>query len=153
MTALAADKPRTFASTPLEHRERLPVIAGAKVYAGSVCMWDDAGSPTLGIEAHAGAVTKVFAGFATELVDNTGGALGDKLAEVVRTGIVELTTNDTIAAADVNDPIYATADDDTFTQTSTNNTPIGKITRVVIAGAAGVNRIEVKFEAAGFTSI
>lgn len=151
MTALAADKPRTYGSCSFEHTERLPLIAGAKVYAGSTLMWDDAGSPTLGVEAHAAAgASKLFAGFSKEPADNTNGALGDKIIDVVRAGIIVLVISATIAASDLGASVYAATDDDTFNLTSTNNTLIGKITRVVTAGASGSNSVEVEFNAKGF---
>lgn len=147
MTALSASSPRTFVGD--KTIERLPADVGNKIWAGATLFWDESNG---GVDRYGG-TAGAFAGFAQETVDNTAGALGDILLDVVRKGTVVLVLSATVALTNVGDTVYAAADDDTFNLTSTSNMAIGKITRVVTAGLTGANEVEVAFEASGFTSV
>lgn len=148
---LAADEQRFYEGGNLDHDERLD-MEPAKVFVGSALEWDTGGAN--GVQPFASGGNK-FAGFAKEQVNNLstapgGGTKGNKQVTVARQGIVHLNIESTIATTSVGAKIYATVDDNSFTLSSTSNTEIGEIVRVITTGTTGANLVAVKFYAAGF---
>lgn len=140
MATLAVDKPRVFALTG-EHPNynEIPAIASDIIYAGAAVgesSTSGTGRPLVGADA--------FMGFAVERCDNSAGAAADKRIKVVKSGDVELVVSGVDNINDEGSTVFA-SDDDTFTLTSTTtNSNIGKVVRVISTSA---NKALVHFEA------
>lgn len=119
MTTLAKDAPRSF---ELGEIGEIPVIAADIIYEGAAV--GDNGSGY----ARPLAAADPFLGFAESTVDNSAGAAGDKRVRVRERGKVVLAVVGASGVGDVGEVVYA-SDDDTFTLTSSGNTPIGKVAR------------------------
>jgi len=138
MTTLAANKPRGY---ELGEFNEIPVIAADIIYEGAAVGDNGSGlaRPLVALDP--------FMGFAQRKADNSGGAASAIKVQVRTKGLIELTVVGASSAADVGEAVYA-SDDDTFTLTSTNNTPVGKVHRHV-SGTTCV----VYFEAVSARSI
>jgi hypothetical protein len=111
MATLAANKPRSFELGHDEMANGLPIIADDIVYEGAaVGELNDSGTfrPL--------ASGDKFGGFATDKVDNSGGAASALNIPVKETGFVVLSVTGVSSAADKGKLVYAT-DDDTYTLT------------------------------------
>ena len=143
MATLAADKPRVFAATGAHpDYNEVPVIASDIIYAGAAVGESAAtgtGRPLVALDN--------FMGFCIEQCDNSAGAAAALLCKVYASGYAELTVTGVDNINDEGATVYA-SDDDTFTLTSTSNTQIGKIKRV-ISGTTCV----VAFEATSARSV
>ena len=146
MATLSTDKPRVFKNTGAHpDYNELPIIADDIVYAGAAV-----GESTTSGTYRPLSGGDTFAGFAVEKCDNAGGAASAKRIKLLSTGTVLLTVTGVDNANDVDAAVYA-SDDDTFTLTSTTtNTQIGKVRRVVSTSA---NTAEVFFQAVSSRSI
>ncbi|HWH75556.1 MAG TPA: hypothetical protein VNV16_14960 [Methylibium sp.] len=138
MTTLAANKPRGY---ELGEFNELPMIAADIIYEGAAVGDNGSGlaRPLVALDP--------FMGFAQRKADNSAGAASALKVQVRTKGLIELSVTGAASAADVGEAVYA-SDDDTFTLTSTNNTPIGKVHRWV-SGTTCV----VYFEAVSARSI
>lgn len=117
MATLTAPQPRVYRSTGLHEP---PVIANDIIYGGAA-VGDNASG-----YARPLAAGDPFLGFQEQTVDNPGGAAGDKRARVFPEGYVEVPVTGVTGLGNVGATVYA-SDDNTFTLTSTSNSPIGKI--------------------------
>lgn len=138
MTTLAKNTLRDY---ELGDENDLPVIAADIIYAGAAVGENGSGyfRPLVAGDP--------FAGFAERKADNSAGAAGDINVRVRQRGKTVLDVVGVTAVTDEGSTVYA-SDDDTFTLTSTSNSPIGKIVRW-ISGTKCV----VAFEAASLRSI
>lgn len=138
MTTLATNKPRAY---ELGEFNELPMIAADIIYEGAAVGDNGSGlaRPLVALDP--------FMGFAQRKADNSAGAASAVKVLVRPKGLIELTVAGASSAADQGEAVYA-SDDDTFTLTSTNNTPIGKVHRW-ISGTTCV----VYFEAVSARSI
>lgn len=146
MATLAKDKPRTMELTGAHpDYNEVPIIADDIVYAGAAVgesTTTGTGRPLAGGDA--------FMGFCHERCDNAGGAAAAKRIKVYATGYAELVVTGVDNINDEGAAVYA-SDDDTFTLTSTTtNTQIGKVVRVI---NTATNKALVYFEAASRRSI
>jgi len=118
------------ANAVLKHRHgdriSIPVAAAIRHYEGTCVFITSAG--------HSSNVTATgankFAGICAVECDNSAGAAGDKRVEVIRRGLIRVTTSGLTQASLFGVTLYA-SDDNTFTLTSTNNVAIGKIVEVI----------------------
>jgi hypothetical protein len=124
MATLAADKVRPFELTGTPDLNDIPVIAADIIYEGAAV--GDNGSGL----ARPLVAQDPFMGFAERQCDNSAGAASAKNVRVRSRGFVSLPVTGAASAADQGEAVYA-SDDDTFTLTSTSNTPIGKVHRWV----------------------
>jgi hypothetical protein len=138
MATLATNSPRAY---ELGEFNELPMIAADIIYEGAAV--GDNGSGL----ARPLVAQDPFMGFAQRKADNSAGAASAVKVQVRTRGLIELTVVGAASAADVGETVYA-SDDDTFTLTSTSNTPIGKVHRWV-SGTTCV----VAFEAVSARSI
>jgi hypothetical protein len=138
MATLATNKPRGY---ELGEFNELPVIAADIIYEGAAVGDNGSGlaRPLVALDP--------FMGFAQRKADNSAGAASAIRVQLRTRGLIELPVTGAASAADVGEAVYA-SDDDTFTLTSTNNTPIGKVHRWV-SGTTCV----VYFEAVSARSI
>lgn len=126
MAQLTAANPRVWESTDGHPSENaIPAVAAVAIYAGSAV--GESGATGTGRQLVA---LDNFMGFANETCDNTAGAAGAKLIKVLDKCIVKLTVVGVTGVGDYDAPVYA-SDGNTFTLTSTSNTQIGKIKRVI----------------------
>jgi hypothetical protein len=145
MATLAADKPRTYVLTGAHpDYNEVPSIASDITYLGAA----------VGESASLGhfrplAAGDTFAGFCQEQCDNSAGAATAKLIKVLASGEVWLTVTNVDNVDDVGDAVYA-SDDDTFTNATTGNSPIGKVIRY---DSTRTHKALVYFEAAMRRSI
>ena len=102
-----------------------PMTATSKIYQGTAV-----GQAAAGTAARALVATDKFHGFAIDTYDNSAGAAGDVDVVVKTFGYVELTVVGLAATTPVGTSVYA-SDDSTFTLTSTSNSLIGKVHRVL----------------------
>lgn len=96
-----------------------PVAAATKIYAGALVCLNAAGNAVPG----ATSTTLIAVGRADEQVDNTGGAIGDKVV-AVRKGVFRFNNSaagDAITKAEIGDSAYI-VDDATVAKTSGTNT-------------------------------
>lgn len=130
MTALAADRQTPYREgVELEYK----VAANAKIYAGSLVCLNATGY------AVPGADTANFRllGVASENVDNTGGANGDKTVRVRRKGVYRFAAAG-MAVTNIGAAVMVT-DDQTVALTSTNSVAAGKIAEFISATEVGVD--------------
>lgn len=123
MATLATDKYRVMELTGMhpEYNE-IPVIAADIIYGGAA-VGDNASGlarPLVALDP--------FLGFCDERADNSAGAASAILVKVKEQGFAKLAVVGATGTADVGEPVYA-IDDDSFTLTALNNTPIGKVKR------------------------
>ncbi len=133
MTTLATDKPRAYQQGDIEE---YPVVASDIIYEGAAVGENGSGYARPLVAADK------FLGFATEKVDNSAGAAGDKRVRVLARGRAQLPVTGAVLASNDRALVYA-SDDDTFTQTAAGNSLIGSVSRFVSTGVA-----VVEFEAA-----
>lgn len=119
MTTLAVDKARAY---ELGDIQELPMIASDIIYEGAAV--GDNGSGL----ARPLVAQDPFLGFAESRADNSGGGASGKTVRVRTKGYVVLSVANVASADDVGTTVYA-SDDDTFTNSSTSTTPIGKVAR------------------------
>lgn len=127
MTALSADKPRTY---ELGDQNDLPVASGGIIYEGAA-VGDNTSAYARGLVGG-----DRFRGFAIQKADNSAGANGAKNVRVKVRGRIALT----VAAATTGDqgkPVYA-LDEDTFHYTAGTASMIGRVVRVPSGGQAVV---------------
>lgn len=96
-----------------------PVAAATKIYAGALVCLNAAGNAVPG----ATSTTLIAVGRADEQVDNTGGAIGDKVV-AVRKGVFRFnnsTAGDAITKAEIGDSAYI-VDDARVAKTNGTNT-------------------------------
>jgi len=130
MTALTADRQTPYREgVELEYK----VAASAKIFAGSLVCVNASGYAVPGADA----ANFKFVGVASEYVDNTGGANGDKTVRVRRKGVYRLGASG-LAVTDIGAAVNV-ADDQTVAKTTTNNVACGKIAEFVSATEAGVD--------------
>lgn len=129
--SLSANTPR---AAELGILNDLPVAAGVHIYEGAAVSVNASGF------AKPLAAGEDFVGFADCEADNTSGSAGAIFVSVRHKGKVVLAVTGA-AAANVNDAVYASADD-TFTLTATSNSLIGYLRRYDSAGC--VVELQVK---------
>ena len=117
-------------------------------YAGSLVVED--GSAATGVKKATG--TSGFKG-----ISLGEAAVGD-VVDVLELGYIRTSINSSVSAGDEGTTVYAdvanTSDNPTdITKTSTSNLPVGKISSVEVAGAAGVNRVVIRIAGDGHRSI
>lgn len=140
MATLAKDKPRKYENGHghPDYNE-VPIIASDTVYLGSAVgesSTSGTGRPLAGADA--------FKGFCIEKCENESGAASAKNIKVYASGKVVLAVTGVDNVNDEGATVYA-SDDDTFTLTSTTtNTAIGKVERVISTSS---NLALVYFEA------
>lgn len=116
MTALSADRPTTISGGGL--KEDYPVEESTVIYKGSLVCINAAGYAISGVDA----ANAKFIGVATEYVDNSAGADGDKRVTVQIDGIAEFVNSD-LVLTDVNETCCV-MDDQTVEQYETNTNKI-----------------------------
>ena len=124
MANLTTPSPRQFAVNPdfMDYP-----IGTSKIYEGSAV--SDAGSPSAGTNvANTLVAGENFLGFADQTVDNTSGASGVTIS-VATKGYVQLVVTG-VTSASLGATVYA-SDGNTFTLTSTSNSKIGKVAKIV----------------------
>lgn len=145
MANLTADKIRVYLADVPTVDVTLPLKASTTVYAGGYCEFTSGAVDVL-------AAGGTFAGIALET--KTGGAADG--AETVRVrvmGALEVGIADTITiSTDFGNSSYSieATDSDTLrleTGTAITGTTVGKIMRVITAGASGTNKCVVAFKA------
>lgn len=120
--ALTANKPYRMAAVAPDAITRMPLIAAARVFQGSL----------LGLSANrarALVAGDTFLGVCRSDADNTGGAAGAIDVDVVQRGQIVGATVTGAAATSLNAVVYA-SDDGTLTLTASTNTKIGFVCRV-----------------------
>ncbi len=122
---LAANQLRAY---EVGDRNDVDVIAADIIYQGAAVGDNGAGFARPLVAGDA------FLGFAEEKVDNSAGAAGAKKVHLRTRGRIQLPIAG-LAQTDLSSTVYA-SDDNTFTLTSTSNSPIGKVIRFVSAGVA-----------------
>jgi len=120
----------------------IPIAADTKLYGGiMICTDADgnavAGSDTAGLR---------FAGVSKEMVDNTGGAAGDKMI-VVEQPIIAPMDAAAITQADVGKPVFI-SDDHTVALSTTNSICCGIIREVELATKVWVDTFYLNIAAA-----
>lgn len=128
MTTLAANKLRDY---QMGDKEEYPVIAADIIYQGAAVGENGSGYARPLVAADP------FLGFAEAKADNSGGAAGAITVNVKKRGNVILPISGLAITANDHPIVYA-SDDDTFTLTSSGNTPIGRVSRWVSTGVAVV---------------
>lgn len=130
MTALSSDR-----QTPYREGGELDfaVAANAKIYAGSLVMLNAAGYAVPGADT-AGCK---FVGVASENIDNTGGANGDKRIRARRKGVYRFAASG-MAITDIGASVNI-SDDQTVTKTGTNTIACGKVMEFISATEVGVD--------------
>lgn len=123
MAALTKATQRRFETGHDEYLNELPVLAAAKLYEGSL-----AGLSGVGVRALVAG--DPFVGFCWEDADNSAGATGDIRAKLKGKAVLTVNVTGVTAGSDVGATVYASSDND-FTLTSTSNSAVGKILRVV----------------------
>ena len=137
MATLASDSPREYA---IGDFNELPVVSSDIIFEGAAV----GGS---GGNARPLVAADPFQGFADRKADNSAGAAGDINVRVRQKGFTQLSVAGVTGVSDEGSAVYA-SDDNTFTLTSTANSPIGKVARF-ISGTT----VLVYFEAAALRSI
>lgn len=126
MATLTKDKPRTyeqFAGHP-DYNE-VPIIAADTVFAGAAV--GESSTSGTGRPLQAG---DTFKGFCVEKCENESGAAAAKNIKVLASGKVVLNVTGVDNLNDEGATVYA-SDDDTFTLSSSGNSAIGKVERVI----------------------
>jgi predicted RecA/RadA family phage recombinase len=126
MAQLTHANPRPF-TQPVDNQQDYPMTASV-IYEGSAV--SDAGSPgSASGNAEQLVAGENFLGFAHETVNNSAGSAGSTTINVVTSGIAQLSvTGVTNASTGVD--VYA-SDGNTFTTTSTSNSLIGRVVKVI----------------------
>ena len=126
MANLSAPSPRQYQVLPDAYFDY--PMTNAKIYEGSAL--SDAGSPGAGTNvAHNLVAGENFLGFADETVDNSGGSSGGVAITVVSKGVVQVAVTG-VTSASLGATVYM-SDGNTFTTTSTSNSKIGKVSKIV----------------------
>lgn len=148
--ALTRATPRTFGQSPALEIETDEVLdATSNVYAGAYLVKDTTDG---GVIAHpGGTLTSGFAGIAIDGNVINGTRVANAQIKMATRGSILETVVGTVSQASKDATVYVD-DDDTLTLTSTDNTPMGKITKVVATGAVNTNKVWIAFEADGHTS-
>lgn len=125
--AVTAEQQIRHGSSSVLKRARQKVLASTTIYKGALCFLVAAS----GYLTHAIATgANRFAGVATDTVDNSGGASGDKETETIVGGTVTLiNASHSLTLADKGKDLYA-SDNYTVTVTSTNNVLIGRLSDI-----------------------
>jgi predicted RecA/RadA family phage recombinase len=146
MSALTSAAPRRFEVK--KAFQDYNVKAAVKIYDGSAL--SDASSTAPGVAGtnvvRSYTSPENFIGFAIATVDNSSGADGALTVTVATDGVVELVVTGATAAS-TGALVYAT-DGNTFTTTSTANTAIGTIAKIVSG-----TTVLVKFQGVGYRSV
>lgn len=123
MTALAADKSRSYTMCPPHAKSTFPVVSAGTIYQGSAV----GESASLGT-ARALVAGDTFIGFNLfDRVENPSS--GTKLVEVQMQGVLKgVSVTGGSGNANIGEAVYM-ADDNTFTTTVGSNTKIGSIVR------------------------
>jgi hypothetical protein len=144
MANLTAEKIRVYLADHPTVDVTLPLKAGVTVYAGGYCELSGGCVDVL-------ATTGTFAGIALETKTGPSGTDGQETCRVRIMGALEVGIADTIAITSVASANSIEAEDsDTLrleTGTSITGTTVGKLMRVVTAGASGSNKAVVAFKA------
>ena len=128
MAALAKDTARTYESGVEPITNDIPVKGATTIFEGSI-VEDEGGA---GYAApYNGTGTTGFLGIAHRGVDNSSGSDGDVNVRLVSQGGIKMVVTGATGVTDVGVAVYADADDNTLTLTSTDNLPIGKVHRHV----------------------
>lgn len=128
MTTLAANKLRDY---QMGDKEEYPAVAADIVYQGAAVGENGSGY------ARPLVAGDPFLGFCEAIADNSGGAAGAINVNVKKRGNIVLPISSLAITA--NDrPVVFASDDDTFTLTATNNSPIGRVSRWISTGLAVV---------------
>lgn len=143
MAQLTADKSRRYESNLDPLFNDLPVKASTTIYEGSAVGAHNADAK----RARQLVANDQFLGFADALANNAAGAADAIKVRLRSRGLIQLVVEGVTGNADLGATVYA-SDGDTFTLTSTGNSPVGKIHRHV----SGTTVI-VFFEAAAARSI
>lgn len=140
MAQLTKNTPRNFELRADDYTARESIgLAAEHAYAGSAMGLN--ASTEFARQLNAG---DAFLGFLERECDNSAGSAGDKKVTLRQKGIVRsLAVTGVLTSTDPGAKVYA-SDGATFTLTSTGNTYVGKIVRVISAGVA-----DVAFAAAG----
>lgn len=113
---------------------KVPVAADAVLYEATLCYEDAGGDAAAAIVDE----TTSFLGVVRKFVDNTGGADGDKFAEVWTDGDFELTLDTTsLVKADLGKTVFG-VDNFTVTETATDAPAVGIITEYLTTSTAMV---------------
>ena len=126
MAALAKDTARTYECGVEPVLNDIQVLAGATIYEGSV-VEDESGNGYA--KPFDGTGTSGFLGFAYRGINNSSGNSGDVNVRLMSQGIIKMPVVGASGVTDVSQVVYADADDNTLTLTSTDNMPIGKVHR------------------------
>lgn len=141
MANLATTTPRTYQALPTAYVD-YAMAASTTIYEGSAL--SDTGSATTATNVAETLVAgENFMGFANTTV-TTGSAVGT--VNAVAEGVIQLVVSG-VTAASLGVTVYA-SDGNTFTTTSTSNSSIGKVVKIVSG-----TTVLVKFQATGYRSI
>jgi hypothetical protein len=128
MATLTKDAPRNYG---LGNVSAFPVVASDIIYEGAAVGEDGNGY------ARPLVAGDPFLGFCQKKADNSGGSAGDINVQVITDGFVQLAISG-LAITDNDQPLIYASDDNTFTKTSTSNTPIGNVSRYISSGVGMV---------------
>ena len=141
MAQLTVPTPRTYKILPVE--DDFPMAASATIYEGSAL--SDTGSATTATGVAEPLVAgENFMGFANATV--TSPATGTTTINVNVDGVIQLVVTG-VTSASLGATVYA-SDGNTFTTTSTSNTAVGKVVKIVSG-----TTVLVKFQAQGYRSV
>jgi len=132
MAALAADTARVFTAEQTHANASYPVKTGVKIYEGAAVAIEVATGYAyipVGVTAQ-----EVFVGFAVRQADNTSGASGDIEVDVRINGEVKLTAiAGTPALTKIGDVVYTINDNDFSMTDTTNDMPVGRLSKFTSA--------------------
>jgi predicted RecA/RadA family phage recombinase len=141
MANLTHTQPRNYQVLPTAYLD-YPMAASTTIYEGSAL--SDTGSATTATGVAETLVAgENFLGFANGTV-TTGSSVGT--INVIAEGVIQLAVTG-VTAASTGAEVYA-SDGSTFTLTSTSNTPVGKVIKIVSG-----TTVLVKFQGIGLRSI
>lgn len=131
MAALAKDIQNTYEIGDINE---FPVVSAGTIYMGAAV-----GVPSGVGTARALVATDKFVGFAIDGVANVSG--GSKTVRVKTTGMIVATVVGLTAATPPGTSVYM-SDDNTYTTTTTSNSLVGKVHRVLTGGTKAVVRFD-----------
>lgn len=149
MAALAADAVHTWSLDPTETVDYEGVLTNKKVYVNAILE-----KTGLHVQPYDGTGTADFAGISRDNQDATGVTSGDLKVGARKRGRVRTSLNTTVAALDEGKTVYANNDNlADCDYSSTGSLPIGKVARVILAGTAGANEVEISIAADGIQGV